>query len=394
MDMKKLLHTFDEADEILNDKIDRTNLSTIMASATASVENKKTVLIRGTGRNIEVLNVGGKTVQNGTPTPTNPVEVQGVGDLANLWNEKWEIGVYNNTNGVKQNDTTHIRCVDFIKVKPGETYYFATANSLIHLCMYDASKGYISSDTNVKDMAKKLPTNCHYITFNMSAAYGITYKNDTAILEGTSGKYVPYGKYKIPILTDGKSQNIYLDAPLFDGEIADLVGGKVEKKYGIVVLNENENWETGVTNNLRYFNIRVSTSRFSDAKKNVPVQSNVQIMQSTSNVAENMYINSSGYLVFFTQKLGNDLEAFKTWISTHNIFMVYELDTPTTETFEGSEIPVGSGEVELTLNTEVTPSSIESTTFGDYYSKVEVDKLINNLDTRLKALEPSATSLD
>ena len=57
-DMKKLLHTFDEADEFLNDKIDRTNLSTIVASATASVESKKTVLIRGTGRNIESLKVG------------------------------------------------------------------------------------------------------------------------------------------------------------------------------------------------------------------------------------------------------------------------------------------------------------------------------------------------
>ena len=52
MDMKKLLRTFDEADEILNDKIERTNLSTIVASATASVENKKTVL---TGKIREII---------------------------------------------------------------------------------------------------------------------------------------------------------------------------------------------------------------------------------------------------------------------------------------------------------------------------------------------------
>lgn len=183
--LREILNTWDNADSELNKKIDNTNLSSIVASATASATNSKTVEINGTGKNLEKLMVEGKTEQNGTPSPSNPVEVKGVGD----------------------------------------------------------------------------------------------YDEET-------------GKYKIPISVGDTTKNVYLDAPLFDGEKADVVSG--------VAYNSN----------------------------------------------------------------GSIKETF----------------------FDGVEISTVVGKNTLTVDTEVTPVGIEATTFGDYYSKAEVDKKISEIESDVRPL--------
>lgn len=272
-DMKKLLHAFDEADEILNSKIERTNLSTIVASATASVENKKTVSIRGTGHNIEVLKVGGRTVQDGVPTPDAPVDVKGVGD----------------------------------------------------------------------------------------------YDEET-------------GKYKIPVSCNGEITNIYLDSPVFEGESADLIGGTKSTNFDITVLTGDEpNWQTdkaglyrvaGAINSVGYTSPGFCT--------HFPKLGSIyNELYDSGKVA----YNNSTQAIIFSYPEKTTLDDFRAFVRDQYskgspITVISVKTTADTESFDAPPIPTTSDNNELTIDTEVTPSSIDITSFGDYYSKAEVDAMV------------------
>lgn len=382
-DMKKLLHAFDEADEILNDKIERTNLSTIVASATASVENKKTVLIRGTGRNIESLKVGGRTVQDGVPTPDAPVEVKGVGDkTVNLWNEKYKTGYYATSNGTYKDSDAELCSVDRIIVDPNTPYYMVNGVDGLSFLWYTEDDTFISATrvvgTNVS------PTNAKYARINLGSPYGSTYKNDVAVVKGTTGTYEPYNKYKIPVSCGGETTNIYLDSPLFEGESADLIGGITNKLYGIVKMKDLA-WTSSRTNVF-------TTSSITDFKSAGMVISNCYTYGGTAtgsqavSGADNYVYNNGAKIVIVKDSKYDTQEAYMAAL-TDDMYLIYELDTSTTESFDTSPIPTASGNNELSIDTEVTPATIDVTSFGDYYSKAEINNIFNDLNSRIKFLE-------
>lgn len=271
---------------------------------TASSENSSTLELTKTfDENMSNYRIYGNSIQNGTPTPDNPVEVQSVGDMANLFNfndinfknqnssfklniEKQDnsIIIDNSTNqGGSYAYTNNIECLN---LKPNTTYtskakvilsctqtggtsagsmagclYLQTNNTFDTGTKYlivgetgfiESHKGeeYIvySTFTTPTDM-----TEYKYLATRVTG-YGIITFSDIVLVEGSYNKdtfpisdYVPYGKYKIPVkLTNesGESEttNIYLDEPLRKvGNYADYIDFKSGKVVRNIGVIENYN---------------------------------------------------------------------------------------------------------------------------------------------------------
>lgn len=194
-----------------------------LTTATEAVENP----LYSDGTAITAYTIKGNTTQSGTPTPSNPVEVKGVGERTeNIFNGN---AFFNSITSVSGNgtltysDNTYtLTSVDSastytipsvtgnyysMPVKPNTTYtlIFANTNGQIFLfenAVYSQSIGSTAtrrtfttrSDTTFLSMAL-------YIRNNMPIGTVATFSN-IMLLEGdvNPSSYIPYG-YKIPIST-------------------------------------------------------------------------------------------------------------------------------------------------------------------------------------------------
>lgn len=159
----------------------------------------------------------------------------------NQWDEEWEVGGYD-LNGAPMTYSTTIRSksTNYIKVIPNTTYYAKTSGSRIYICAYDANHnfiGYVPTSAGFVDWAFEVPSNCHYLRFQMSSGYGTTYNHDICInISDTSlnGTYKPYEKNSYPISFHGKSAGNAYDERKADG--TDIV------RVGNYTFTGNESW--------------------------------------------------------------------------------------------------------------------------------------------------------
>lgn len=110
----------------------------------------------------------------------------------------------------------------------------------------------------------------------------------------------------------------------------------VDRKVGTVVLNGSESWykDKELTNTVRFYTAPILTNR---AKQARPILSNYFITATSVNNINNDD-NESAYVLNTTQpairinkSIANTLTTFKTWLSTHNTQVDYELAEPYTE---------------------------------------------------------------
>lgn len=126
----------------------------------------------------------------------------------NLWDEVWEVGSINYKTGLDTPDPTAMRSKNYIPIIPNSTYIFAYTGSTkfgnVKVRFYDYSKNYIGGDAKSGDTyPNKLfitPSGAFYVRFTLPTEYGNVYKNDIALIAGSSGDYTPYhrNEYKIP----------------------------------------------------------------------------------------------------------------------------------------------------------------------------------------------------
>lgn len=126
----------------------------------------------------------------------------------NLWDEVWEEGSINYNTGLDTPNPTAIRSKSYTPIIPNSTYIFAYTGSTkfgnVKVRFYDHSKNYIGGDSKSGDTyPNKLfitPSGAFYIRFTLPPEYGNAYKNDIALIVGSSGDYAPYHSnvYQIP----------------------------------------------------------------------------------------------------------------------------------------------------------------------------------------------------
>lgn len=176
------------------------------------------------GKPLTAWSITGNTVQNGTPTPENPVEVVGVGDrTANLFDYStittgyrivWTTGdLYKDDRGIMS---------DFIEVTEGQKYQISDSTKSLtayiigynqnkeYLGAYDSFKGFIKSATNrcsVLTIPKE--SGCQYIKLMTFIGYPINATSMFIEGEAVPNEFIPYG-YKIPVLTRGtRGKNLF-----------------------------------------------------------------------------------------------------------------------------------------------------------------------------------------
>ena len=124
------------------------------------------------------------------PVKAESIITQGV----NQWDEEWEAGAYNSSNGEKTGAGSFIRSKNYIPVLPGTNYYYKVPDNNTRVFFYDYNFAFIASDNTIYNSVFTTPVNCHYMTF-MEHSAAITYNHDICINISDSsinGQYFPH----------------------------------------------------------------------------------------------------------------------------------------------------------------------------------------------------------
>ena len=110
----------------------------------------------------------------------------------NQWDEEWENGTINTSNGTNVVNANNIRSTNYIKCLPNTQYYFRRNGIAGNVFEYDADKNFIDVISSPTTFTTK--SNTRYLRFYMGSAYGTTYNNDICINISSSenGEYESY----------------------------------------------------------------------------------------------------------------------------------------------------------------------------------------------------------
>lgn len=184
------------------------------------------IYFKSDGTAISEYQISGDTVQNGTPTPDNPIEVMGVGDrTSNSLDFEQLKNAPSET--IKDIVCSHVL---YLHLKPNAYYTMmsdgtgstdSTPADLYRSVYFNSTAGEASANKNNPVTLYTDDTGVVYVAFLDERTNAQQYLNGVAhiwINEGnTPSPYEPYG-YKIPITLNSVTQNIYLDKPLYSGD--------------------------------------------------------------------------------------------------------------------------------------------------------------------------------
>ena len=333
-----------------------------------------------------ISKIYGESIQNGTPTPTSPVEIESVGEKTKNLFDKSAATLGKNLNASTGDlYDSQVRGVsDYIKIDPSKQYTFLYNSNVgtasRYLLCYDENKAFISSCYNIVSGSSSTKwtlefksATVKYIRANFfwNVNDSASEINDFMIYEGSNDEvYEPYG-YKIPITvsngSDTKTTNIYLKEPLRKiGEYADyldLTSKKVVRNIKEVVFNGTEVLTKVDTTSLK-------TEYIYPQMKLISSNSTSIIWTSTHiNLGITTYAPYMPTAIEFRDINRNfnieyDITKFQAWLkeqyNLNNPMKIdYVLETPTEESIDVPEISSLTGNVTYSIDTPVQPSKIE-----------------------------------
>lgn len=278
--------------------------------------------------------IKGQTSQNGEPTPDSPVDVNVVSgsNVINISNKnlaqhksgyiKYSTGVFYSSND---------DCFYFPVVK-GETYYCTSTGNRTVGAIYNnvpvngqaciagttidnipKNGSFVANATGIMVIYANTPTSQSVIDTFM-----ITRSSTATTYEQHQGKELPLDLGSIELCKIGDYQDYFYK---------ESNKWYLHKEIGKVVLNGSESDWTRESYSEQYY-YRLLT--------NIPNQSNgfsnyftvIAYSAGLLSHTNSLRINNS-YLDIVTDKSNTSLDDFKTWLSTHNTIVYYELATPT-----------------------------------------------------------------
>ena len=340
----------------------------------------------GITSNNVIAGIYGESIQNGTPTPTSPVEIKSVGEKTkNLIDEetiKRHSGYYFDGTGAASDANSKFIRLDPVTVKPNTTYKLSSNLSIYSVWFFNSNNS-ISIDANIHRTDNVIasfttPANCNMLRISLNNTSG---NADTSAFKwiqleegSTATSYEPYG-YKIPITVSNgsktKTTNIYLKEPLRKiGEYADyldLTNKKVVRNVKEKVLNSND--KLSVTGRGISFTENVDIIKPSSTLT-LPLvmcshynKSEWTYTMPTAGTKEGVSINSTARLIGFYDSVNTtSLEKFKAFLDSNEVKLNYLLAKPTEESIDVPEIPSLTGNVTYSIDTSIKPSSINYTT--------------------------------
>lgn len=205
----------------------------------------------------------GNSVQDSTPTPTAPIEVESVGDRTkNLFDKNDVIwGYHIDANGSVVTSSLN-SCSDFIPCQPNTTYTLtyksnlpAGTGSTIRMHSYDENKNWIAQNlsfsiTNKYGQGYKGIVEVQYTTSENAKYTRFTFKgisaDDTTLstniqleIGSQATPYEPYG-YKIPVTVGGKNLFANKNAGYRIDDTGSLVADTGSKCTDFISVNYND----------------------------------------------------------------------------------------------------------------------------------------------------------
>ena len=113
---------------------------------------------------------------------------------ANLWDEDWEVGGLNITNGSNYPSNSSIRSKNYVPVTGGTQFYNYAGNATaMTICFYDENKDFISAiNSGSTNTVRDIPETASYLRFSIPG-YGTTYRNNISLnYPATVTTYSPY----------------------------------------------------------------------------------------------------------------------------------------------------------------------------------------------------------
>lgn len=357
------------------------------------------ILENSVGKPATDYKIYGNSVQNGTPSPDSPVEVQSVGErtknLFNLSDFKNNITL-DVTTGLPIEYAERCGITKPIKIT-GSSFVLTyeaqnTADTRYIYSLLDADMNLIFRKNNMVsgDVIELQNAKYVYICFYKNSRNLITTDELAKVqfeLSTVPTDYEPYG-YKIPVVTVNQSHtlvttNIYLPEPLRKiGDYADVLNFKnnaVTRKIKKVTFDGSEDWKREYLNKpdlekryaigISLFDIHISsivTNIFCDRY----ITNNTSSASSTdvSSVRVGIQTNNIWFFINFDELTGEKttdtteiLNAWKQKLFENPVTVWYVLADEETENVNITEIPTFNGTTAITTNTEIQPSEIEIT---------------------------------
>lgn len=321
----------------------------------------------------------GSTVHSYIPYGKYGIEVETVGknlfdiNTATLNSAlKWSDGTYSTENLSVASD--------FIKIEKGKSYI---SKYKMQIILFNENKEYIgyynATTTQYNSFTISTDSECNYVkvSFRTGSNNNVDFTTigDIQLEQGsTATTYEPYQSASLLFQLDQPLRSL----PNGVKDKAYIKGSTlyVDRYVGSVVLDGSENWLIEVNN---------AYTRINNAKgNNTPALSNYfkYVSVPTSVWGDIRFGATNKNLIFYEGAIENtDLAGFKTWISTHNTQVDYELAEPYTETY--SEI------YDIRTYKDVTnlyvQSHIEPEIDGKYYTPFKGDAGVNSRSCSITA---------
>lgn len=303
----------------------------------------------------------------------------------NLFDGELELGNYDN-NGNKISVNNIYRCANFIKVNSNTTYTISLngVSKRYVVYYYDNSQTFISMTTALTTGTFTTPNNTEYITFR---CFGADFTNDFSNLKiqiekgSTATSYIAHQEQLFTMPCQQPMRSI--------GEVRDEFikqdGVWYERHvFALMTLNGTDelSWSKRGSGSSSFFSNSVLGSSIkkplsNDVKANIlsdtfENKTNTEIREQTNGIS----IRTNGDIELYFNEISNySVTTFESWLSTHNINLIYELNEPidlecTQEQFQALESIAQSRTYEPITNiysTDETPAYLELI----YYKKEE-----------------------
>jgi hypothetical protein len=362
-----------------------------LGTATETIQSGDTIYADGTAA---TLSLKGNEQHTGTPSPSNPVDANGVGERTeNLFpaTTNWYRNNSSDPSRTEDIQDTRIKS-DIVPISgDGETISVATFNmpdisglALLALRFFDSAKTEISS--GLPPIA--IPVGAKYISLLYGTATGgITDATKSQmqsaqimVVYGNSipTSYEPYG-YKIPISNGQQTTNIYLGSVPLDknGTAVDTIeDNTLYKVTNRSVLTGSENWTLQSINQYGMANFYLANVLTGlDISKGILCshgeRQTTGISQTTT---EGFLANNNGEIYFrINSTTASTVSEFQSWLSGQNpqVTFLYTLATPTSTTVTAPSIPTTDGANTITVDTTVKPSEVTATYTGWHDASVK-----------------------
>lgn len=329
-------------------------------------------------KGIRVRSIKGKSVQivgGANPSPDNPVAIQSV-SIENFYagKENFLTSEYIETAGQYIDETGNANIMSgwniskYIEIPSGETKIrMSIEGTASAICFYTATKTFISGVGyyNSNEFTLPIPTNAKYLRYSMP---------DRNI--GVAGRYVFFAH------TESKSVTL---RSLPNGVRDEWKDGKIIRRVGHIVFDgsSDENWTA--RGDGKGYAIVVPGALVRSARN--PVLCNRGLFNSNDNDASKgvCVLGGSATISFFMGGESLDVTAWKTWLASNNLEVLYPLNEPTDETLSIPILPTQAPYAQA-----YTDSPVDTDILWEILTASNNDAQIEDLIARVTALESEA----